>query len=298
MKKNEHIRTPLLLWMFLLLTVPISFSGCEDEDPVIYDFRPISEDFMQTYVTCSALFFYVDQMAKSLNDSLSSNPDGSYQLRGGIVTADPATPDSYPKTFVIDFGGTGTDDIVSGKITGTISALYLSEGSVTTYGYENLIIHRDSPAGTCSITNMGISSGKILFDFKVPHNTLIRDYESDSAYPVTLDGYQQILWSESSDQITMPAGSFEGLTVKYDSLQFTAVVDAGYKLIKDADCSYIRDGIFDFRVRLNNINEQVGDGVVDFGYVNPMECDDYVIAVVDGESNRTEFIYRMDWLEF
>jgi len=298
MKRNSHKTSYLSSLIFILLFGMILLDGCQDEDPVIYDFRPVSEDFMQMYVTYTHLFFYIDEMAKSLEDSLSAHPEGSYPLKGGNITLDPAAPDEYPKTFLIDFGSTGTDDIIAGRITGFISASYLLEGSNINYEFEDLIIHKDSPTGTCLITNMGLSSGKILFNFQASENTFIRDYEDDSAYHVTFDGWQHVLWSESDDQLTMPSGSFAGQSMKSDSLRFLAIVDEYYKLIKEADCSYIRDGIFDFTVSLSQGNDKVGEGVVDFGYMNPMDCDQYVIAVVDGEVNRTEFIYLMEWVNF
>jgi hypothetical protein len=145
---------------------------------------------------------------------------------------------------------------------------------------------------------MGISSGKILFNFQVSENTFIREFEADSSYPVIFDGFQQVLWSESANEMTMPAGSFAGQSMRADSLRFLAVVDEYYKLIKEHDCAYIRDGIFDFTVSVSHDGDKVGEGVVDFGYINPMDCDKYVIAVVDGEVNRTEFIYLMDWVNF
>jgi hypothetical protein len=298
MKRNSHKSSYLSSLIFVLLSGMILMTGCEDEDPVIYDFRPISENFMQTYLTYTHLFFYIDQMAKSMEDSLSDHPTGSYSLRGGNVTLEPAAPDEYPKTFLIDFGGTGTDDIIAGRITGSITASYMSDGSNVAYEYEDLIIHNDSPTGTCLITNMGLSSGKRLFNFQVSENTFIRDVENDSAYHVTFDGYQQVLWSESLNELTMPFGSFAGQLMKSDSLRFLAIIDEYYKIIKEADCSYIRDGIFDFTVTLNQSNDEVGNGVVDFGFMNPSDCDNYVIAVVDGEVNRTEFIYLMDWVIF
>ncbi len=286
--------------LIFLISLPaiMLMSGCEDEEPEIYDFSPVSEDFMQVYVTYTHLFFYIDQMAKSVDDSLTDYPGGSYMMRGGTVTVDPAAPGDYPKAFVVDFGSTGTNDIIGGKITGTISAPYLTDGSGVEYELDSLVIHNDRPLGTCFITNKGISSGKILFEFLVPNSRLIRDFSADSAYPVSFGGNQQVLWSESSDVITMPSGSFEGQALRYDSLRYTAVIDPSYKLIKEADCSYIRDGIFDFRVRLNQGDQQVGDGVVDFGFMNPSDCDEYAIAVVDGEANRTEFVYLMEWVVF
>ena len=290
---GSHAFSLLIIFCLGMIFLP----ACEDEEPEIYDFRPVSEDFMQAYVTCIHLFFYIDQMAKSVEDSLSDHPEGSYMLNGGNVTMDPAVAGEYPKTFQVDFGTTGTDDIISGRITGSISAPYLSEGSNVFYEYDDLIVHKDSPTGTNLITNNGLSSGKMLFNFQITENTFIRDFEADSAYPVTFDGFHQVLWSASDDDLTMPFGSFTGQSIRADSLSFLAIVDEDYKLIKDPDCTYIRDGIFDITVYVD-LNKEVGEGVVDFGFMNPLDCDQYVIAVVDGEANRTEFVYLMDWINF
>jgi len=298
MSKCINQSTSIFSLIIILLAGLMIMPGCKDEDPEIYDFSAVSEDFMQTYVTCIHLFFYVDGMAKSVEDSLSVHPEGSYLLNGGTVTVDPAVPGEYPKTFLVDFGTTGKDDIIAGKITGAINESYISEGSTVVYEYEDLTIHNDRPAGSNQITNMGLSSGNILFNFQVSESTFIRNFEADSAYPVTFSGFHQVLWSESDNQITMPSGTFTGQSMRADSLKFQAVVDESYKLIKEEDCTYIRDGMFDFTVSLSRDDEKVGEGIVDFGFMNPVDCDQYVIAVIDGEVSRTEFIYLMDWVNF
>lgn len=293
---NHSISTIFLI--IILLPGLMIMPGCKDDDPEIYDYSAVSEDFMQTYVTYIHLFFYVDRLAKSVEDSLSAHPEGSYSLDGGIVTVDPAVPGEYPKTFLVDFGTTGNNDIISGKMTGSINASYISEGSTVVYEFDEMTIHRDRPAGTNQITNMGLSSGKTLFNFLVSESSFIRNVEADSAYPVTFSGFHQVLWSESDKELTMPSGTFTGQSMRADSLKFKADVDVSYKLIKENDCTYIRDGIFDFAVSLSGDDEKVGEGVVDFGFMNPVDCDQYVIAVIDGEVSRTEFIYLMDWVDF
>ncbi|MBP6978956.1 MAG: hypothetical protein PHD61_10135 [Bacteroidales bacterium] len=287
-----------IAFIIISLLAVVLMTGCEDEEPEIYDFSTVSDDFLQSYVAYFHLFFHVDQMLKSVEDSLVVHPEGSYAWRDATVSIQPAIPAEYPKTFRLDFGTTGADDVIAGAITGVVSADYLSEGAAVTYTFEDVIINRDRPSGSCSVTNEGLSSGKQLFHFEITDNTLVRDADTDTAYAVLLAGFQNVLWSQKDDVLTIPTGTYTGQSLTSDSLRFMAEVDPDYKLIKDSDCDYIRDGIFDFRVRKNTTNTEIGDGVVDFGFMNPMDCDQYVIAVVDGEANRTEFVYLMDWVKF
>ncbi len=298
MKRNDSL---ILHWksLFLILVSGIIImTGCKDEDPMIYDFGPVSEDFMQTYVSSIHLFFSIDQLMKSLEDSLAIYPTGAYSWKGGEVTIQPVVPTEYPKTFLVDFGESGRQNIINGKISGTISTSYLTEGSIVAYSFEDLIFHQDRPSGICTITNMGLSSGKALFVFQITDNIFIKGYPNDSAYSISFDGYQQVLWSESNHELTMPQGMFSGQSLTSDSLRFLAEVNGNYELIKEEDCEYIQDGIFDFTITLNRNSEEVGKGVIDFGYINPLDCDRYVIAIVDGEVSRSEFIYLMDWVIF
>ena len=66
-----------------------------------------------------------------------------------------------------------------------------------------------------------------------------------------------------------------------------------YPLIKDLDCDFFRDGIFNYKVQDPSFVE-VGDGIFDFGYPDPSACDKYSILVLDGAGYRVELEFIMD----
>lgn len=280
-------------FFLFLLVLLVTVTGCKKDDPEIYNFGQSTQDFMQSYLTYTHSCFCVQEMLASLEDSLALYPDGTYHWKNAQITAQPAEPLIYPKTFNIDFGTSRAGQGFKGIITGSVSTRYRTAGALVEYSFDGLQIEEGTPTGTCTIENQGMSVGKLLFEFIISNGYVTRYAGTDSAVTMWLQGSQDILWSESLQEFTIPVVLLSGQAS--DSLQYMAGVNSDYHLIKDSDCDFIRDGIFDYVVKNINNNE-IGAGVVDFGYINPAVCDKYAIVVVDAESNRFEYIYIMEWL--
>lgn len=292
----NHTPGSRILRVFFYLLVPafmLAAPGCKKDDPEIYNFGQSTEDFMQNYLTYTHSFFYVHEMLASLEDSLAVHPGGTYNWKNAQISAQPAEPLIYPKTFIINFGIPRSSRGFTGSITGSVSTRYRTAGAFVEYSFDGLQIQEGTPTGTCTIENQGMSVGRILLEFIISTGYLTRYAGTDSSVTMWLQGNQDILWSESLQELSIPVGLLSGQAS--DSLQYIAEVDIDYHLIKDYECAFIRDGIFDYVVKNKNDNE-IGAGVVDFGYINPAVCDKYVVVVVDAESNRSEYVYIMEWL--
>jgi hypothetical protein len=266
--------------------------SCKEDEPVIYNFGISSEEYMQAYLSYSYIFFHVDEVLKNAEDSLIANPSGIYHWRGIQVTITPSDTATFPKSFTLEYQPARFPDSIRGTVAGTLSGHYLEAGTVVAYGFDELIINRGLVNGNCSIGSEGIFQGMYLFHFEITGASIEKYSGTDSAALIAFAGTQEVFWSESPDQLQIPEGAFYGMAT--DSLQFTAVVKDTYPIIKEQDCTYIRDGIFDYEVNNAN-NVEVGVGIVDFGYYDPMICDKFAIIVVDGDGYRSEFYYIMEW---
>jgi hypothetical protein len=160
------------------------------------------------------------------------------------------------------------------------------------YGFVDLMVYAGKVGGTCSIECLGNVEGRPSFQFDLTGGRIEKHFGTDSAAVISLNGSQEAFYDETASTLFIPGGTFSGMAS--DSMEYLAVVDDYYPFIKERDCTYIRDGIFSYTVK-NAAGAEIGNGVVDFGYVDPIICDKYAIVVVDGDGYRSEYYYIMGW---
>ena len=282
-----------LFLLFLVISLGIIYSGCNkdpEEPDKYYDFNTVSNDFMLTYLIHAEAYFMINDVLLSMEDSLEVHPDGVYQYDSALVTINPPDIDVYPKTFVLDYDATRALDSISGKISGTLSAKYLETGTEIIYLFDNYIVDGNKVVASDTLLNNGANNGTISFEQKILHSALIKDWSVRTNDMVTFDMIQSIYLDTANLQITIPEGNGSGRAS--DSLQFFVDINTDYPLIKEANCEFFWDGIFDYVVKEKD-NSVIGEGVIDFWFPQGV-CDKYAIIIVDGDGYRVELQFNMD----
>jgi len=284
-----------LIILFISVTLGITYLGCNktntDGPAKTYDFLTVSNDFMLSYLVHSEAFFLINEVLLTMDDSLQVYPDGNWQWDStAMITIDPPDTINYPKTIVIDYGDARALDSISGKISGALSGKYLEENTRFVYSFDDYIIDGHKVFATDSLTNNGTTSGEVSFLHSMSQTYIVLDWGQKGNDTILFDAIQRINYNLDEQKIMIHEGSASGEAT--DSLKFFVDVNPDYPLIKDFDCEFFRDGIFNYIVKEYD-NSVIGNGIIDFWFVKG-ECEKYAIIIVDGEDYRVELQFIMD----
>ncbi|MCX6233818.1 MAG: hypothetical protein NT175_03725 [Bacteroidetes bacterium] len=276
--------------IWLLILSP----ACNDKDNNIkyYNFQRVTEDFMFAFLIQSEANFMVDAVLKTLEDSLAANPSGTYQWGSAQVTVTPADVSTYPKSFTLDYG-TRTLDSLSGKITGQMTDKYFESGCVVSYTFLDYIVDSNSVQGfdTIRIEGPGPSLNSFKYSIAMNDVLIIRTRPDDHKDTTSFEAIEHAQLVGLANQVVIPEAYMSGLSS--DSMRFSVSVHADYSLIKDADCHFLSDGIFDYYIK-DFYNSSIGEGAIDFGYPVPGACDKYAGISINGDGYTVDMQFVMD----
>jgi hypothetical protein len=278
-----------LIGIFWLLILSPSCNK-NDDNIRYYNFQTVTEDFMVAYLIYSEAYFRIDAILKTFEDSLSVHPSGTYPWGKATVTFTPADSNTYPKSFTLDYGTRALDSL-TGKISGNITKKYLEPGSVVSYTYLNYTVDSNTVMGFDTIWTQGETSGIISFIFAVNDGIIVKNLSDDGKDTITFESIEHPQLYVQSGQIIMSEAYAAGLSS--DSMRFAVDVNSGYPLIKNPDCEFIGDGIFNYHIK-DFLYTSIGEGSMDFGWPNPGDCDKYLGIGISATGYDVQIQFIMD----
>lgn len=278
----------------ILLAIAFFAGNCDKKDQskiIVYDFVTVTNDMMVSYLVHTDIYFRVDHILRNMNDSLQLHPGGVYRWHQATVTIDPPDTISFPKSITIDYDSSRALDSINGLIAGELSGPYSVTNSRFVYTCENYSVDGYRVYGGDTIVNNGPEGEYMTYTFEVRNSYLLKERQpgEHDSIPCELILYPR--WSEMKASTRFNTGYLSGTA--RDKMMFRVEIHPDYPLIKDEDCEFFRDGIFNYRV-LDEDSNEVGDGVFDFGYPDPMTCDKYAAVVISGDGYRIQREFIMD----
>ncbi|MFZ1306492.1 MAG: hypothetical protein WAT20_03030 [Ferruginibacter sp.] len=273
-----------LLFAFAMLSLAIGFNSCKKNN------ETISEEFENTF-EASGNQAVSDNLTEDANDMFlqvadENNIAGGFTAGGPVIVNDfipcatvTITPLSgFPKTIIIDFGTSCTDNngnVRSGKINITLSDSVRKNGSVAVMTFTNYFINGFKIEGTNTWTNTSIAPGR----------SWTRRTENGK---ITAPGGRW--WTHYGLRtVVQTAGvatpiriddifSITGTHTVVNSSNIQRDITVLEALIKKTACANIDNG----KLKVQGPNHYA---VIDFGYGTP--CDNLAALSIDGRAPRT-----------
>ncbi|MCK4677848.1 MAG: hypothetical protein KAT48_06935 [Bacteroidales bacterium] len=277
------------------LVIMIVFPTCQKDDlpgPIkYYDFKTTTNDFMLAYLIYSEAYFRVDEILRTFEDSLAVYPSGTYQWNNATVSFTPADTISFPKEFIIEYDSIRALDSITGRIGGTISDKFLTLNSEVVYSFDDYCVDEHQVFGGDFITNKGYDQGFFSFLFEVKDAYILKSISGTNTDSISFEMVEYVDWKDDFQQMLMFQALASGTAT--DSTRFAVDVIPEYPIIKEPSCEFIRDGIFNYIVIDWDFNI-IGDGIIDFGFPDPDNCDKYAKVLIDGDGYQVDFDFIMD----
>ena len=277
------------------LVIMIVFPTCQKDDlpgPIkYYDFKTTTNDFMLAYLIYSEAYFRVDEILRTFKDSLAVHPSGTYQWNNATVSFTPADTISFPKEFTIEYDSIRALDSITGRIGGAISDKFLTVNSEVGYSFGDYCVDGHQVFGGDFITNKGYDQGFFSFLFEVKDAYILKSISGTNTDSISFEMVEYVDWKDDFQQMLMFQALASGTAT--DSTRFAVDVIPEYPIIKEPSCEFIRDGIFNYIVIDWDFNI-IGDGIIDFGFPDPDNCDKYAKVLIDGDGYQVDLDFIMD----